>query len=268
MSVRSYLDPHPRHRDPWSLRRTRAFLDAAGHGSSAFWADSKFLAFHADIEPETARAWLPPGLRPSNPARALVFAVDYVRTALGFDYREVGVLLHARLRRKPVLHVAWMVVDDDTALILGRELLGFPKKLAEIQLEIGEDSADVRVRRRGTDLLTLHAEFAEPIAETPIFPHPIVNVRGIPGPFPNVLFRMDGGERFHSGRNARFDVQVKESPFDPLVDLGLASTQTGVHAIVDIGPSGEPRSRLPRVWPLAGLVRPSWLLRAYPFRTW
>jgi len=29
-----------------------------------------------------------------------------------------------------------MVVDDDTALILGRELLGFPKKMADIELEV------------------------------------------------------------------------------------------------------------------------------------
>jgi acetoacetate decarboxylase len=29
-----------------------------------------------------------------------------------------------------------MVVDDDTALILGREMLGFPKKMADIELEV------------------------------------------------------------------------------------------------------------------------------------
>lgn len=90
------------------------------------------------------------------------------------------------------------------------------------------------MRRRGADLLTLQVELGESIAPTPIFPYPLANVRGIPSPFPNVLFRMDGGERFHSGRAARFDVQVKESPFDPLADLGLESAQTGVHAIVDI----------------------------------
>jgi acetoacetate decarboxylase len=28
-----------------------------------------------------------------------------------------------------------MAVDDDTALILGREMLGFPKKMADIELE-------------------------------------------------------------------------------------------------------------------------------------
>ncbi|MFQ5503203.1 MAG: acetoacetate decarboxylase family protein [Planctomycetota bacterium] len=268
MKFRSYLDPHPRHRDAWSLGRTSAFLDAASHGLPAFWAESKFLALHAEIDRETASAWLPPGLRPSDPARALIFAVDYVRTALGFDYREVGVLLHARLRGKPVLHVAWMVVDDDTALILGRELLGFPKKLAEIHFEIGSESAEVLVRRRGTDLLELRAELAEPISATPIFPHPIVNVRGLPGPLPNLLFRMDGGERFNSGRAARFDLKVQESPFDPLMDLGLASVQQGVHATVDIAPRSERVSRWPRVWPVAGLIRPSWLLRAYPFRTW
>ncbi len=270
MKSDSYLDPHPRHRDPWSLRRSRDFLTGAGHSLPAFWTDSKFLVFNAEIDPETARAWLPPGLRPSNPPCALVFAVDYVKTGLGLDYREVGVLLHARFRGKPVLHVAWMVVDDDTALILGRELLGFPKKMAEIDLEIAKDSACIRVRRRGVDLLTLRAVLGDPISEMKVFPHSIVNVRGIPSLAPNVLFRMDGGERFHAGRGACFEVEVKDSAFDPLIELNLSSSQRGFHAIVDLGPKKSEGRRSPtvRVWPLAGIVRPSWLLRAYPFRSW
>lgn len=270
MKSDSYLDPNPSHRDRWSLRRSRDFLTGSGHSLPAFWTEGKFLAFDAEIGPETARAWLPPGLRPSDPPRARVFAADYPKTGLGFDYREVGVLLHARLRGKPVLHVAWMVVDDDTALILGRELLGFPKKMAEIDLEIEGDSARVRVRRRGVDLLTLSAALGDSISETKIFPHPIANVRGIPSLVPSVLFRMDPGEHFHSGCAADIEVQVKDSAFDPLVELNLSSSQRGVHAIVDLSPKeseGRPSPTV-RAWPLAGFVRPSWLLRAYPFRSW
>jgi acetoacetate decarboxylase len=178
------------------------------------------------------------------------------------------VLLHATLRKKPVLHVAWMVVDDDTALILGRELLGFPKKMAQIDVEVGETSAHAIVRRRGVDLLTIRADLGEPIAETKVFPQRIVNVRGIPSFAPDVLLRMEGGETFHSGRAAEFEVQVKESAFDPLAELGMASSQRGFHAVADIGPyppSGRPRLR---TWPLAGFIRPTWLMRAYPFRSW
>ena len=268
MSREAYLDPHPRHRDPWSLARAFDYLNGKGHELPAMWTDGKFLAFDAEVDPGSAARWLPPGLRPSDPARARVFAVDYVRTGLGFDYREVGVLLHATLRKKPVLHVTWMVVDDDTAMSLGRELLGFPKKMAEIEVEVGEASARAVVRRRGVDLLAIRADLGEPIAETKVFPRPIVNVRGLPSLLPDMLLRMDGGEHFHSGRAAEFEVQVKESAFDPLVDLGLAGSQRGFQAVVDLAPnpaSGRPR---PRTWPFAGFVRPSWLLRAYPFRSW
>jgi acetoacetate decarboxylase len=268
MSRESYLDPHPRHRDPWSLGRASDYLNGRGHGLPAMWTDSRFLVFDADVDAGTARRWLPPGLRPSDPARARIFAVDYVRTGLGFDYREVGVLLHATLRKKPVLHVAWMVVDDDTAMTLGRELLGFPKKMARIEVEVGEASARAIVRRRGVDLLTIRADLGEPIAETKVFPQRIVNVRGIPSLMPDMLLRMDPGECFHSGRAAEFEVQLKESAFDPLAELGLAGSQRGFHAVADIGPtppSGRPRLR---TWPFAGFVRPTWLMRAYPFRSW
>ncbi len=93
-------------------------------------------------------------------------------------------------------------------------------------------------------------------------------MRGIPSPMPDMLLRMDGGERFHSGRAAEFEVQVKESAFDPLAELGLAGSQRGFHAVADLAPnpaSGRPR---PRTWPFAGFVRPTWLMRAYPFRSW
>lgn len=264
----THLDPHPRHGDSWSIDRSKDFLSAGGRQLSAFWSGSKFLAFNAEIDPGTARRWLPPGLTATDPARALVFVVDYVKTGLGFDYREVGVLLHATLRRKPVLHVAWMVVDDDTAMILGRELLGFPKKMAEINIEFASDSARAVVRRRGVDLLTLDARLGDPIAETRVFPHPIVNVRGIPGLLPNMLLRIEGKEHFHSGRTADIDVKVKDSPFDPLAELGLSCTQKGLHAIVDIGVNFRRRVPTPRPWPVAGFVSPAWLIRAYPFRTW
>ena len=56
-------------------------------------------------------------------------------------------------------------LDDDTAMSLGRELLGFPKKMAEIDVEVGEDSARAIVRRRGVDLLAIRANLGEPIAE-------------------------------------------------------------------------------------------------------
>ncbi|MFQ5515527.1 MAG: acetoacetate decarboxylase family protein [Myxococcota bacterium] len=270
MKYDSYLDPHPSHRDRWSLRRTRDFVSGSGRSLSAYWTDSRYLAFDAEIDPGTAHAWLPPKLRPSDPPRARIFAADYPKTGLGLDYREVGVLLHARLRGKPVLHVAWMVVDDDTALILGRELLGFPKKMAEIDLRIAEDSACLRVRRRGVDLLTLSGVLGDPISETKVFPHPIANVRGIPSLVPSVLFRMDPGERFHSGRAARFEFEVKDSAFDPLVELNVGGSHRGFHAIVDLSPKDSEGRRSPtfRVWPVAGFVRPSWLLRAYPFRAW
>lgn len=268
MTGHSYLDSHPREGEPWSVSRSLDYMNGTGHELTAMWTGGRFLAFDAEIDTSAAKRLLPPGLKPSEPARALIFAADYVETGLGFDYREVGVLLHARLRGKPVLHVAWMVVDDDTALILGREMLGFPKKMAEIHVEIGETDATAVVRRRGVDLLSLHAELADPLSETPIFPHPIVNVLGRHGPLPNALLRMQAGERFHHGYSAEFELRIKHSAFDPLSELGLGTRQNGLVAVADLGLRKDGRPERAKQWPWVGFVRPTWLLRAYPFRAW
>jgi hypothetical protein len=84
----------------------------------------------------------------------------------------------------------------------------------------------------------------------------------------HLLLRMQAGERLHSARVAEFELQLKPSAFDPLVELGLAGGQRGLQAVADLGPMENGRPAGPRRWPLAGLVRPTWLLRAYPFRSW
>ena len=50
MSRESYLDPHPRHRDPWNLARSFDYLNGKGHELPAMWTDGEFLAFDAEVE--------------------------------------------------------------------------------------------------------------------------------------------------------------------------------------------------------------------------
>lgn len=246
---------------PWSVRRTRDIILQRRWT----WRRSQLLVGEVPIAAEIARGWLPPGLSLADEPRATVFVAHYPDTAMGFEYREAAVLIHAKLRGRRVLHCAWMVVDDDTALILGRELLGFPKKLARIDFDFEAGTASVE--RRGVRVLAITSSAAGAGSNGPAFPGPIVNLRGIPGALPNVLVAMEPNERCHASDARELRVTTQPSVCDPLTDLGMDGAHLGRRMVVDLAhPEEEDSTRFPAS-PTA-LASPTWLWSAYPFRTW
>jgi acetoacetate decarboxylase len=126
--------------------------------SGYFWTDARFLFVTVPVKPDGLGDWLPPGLRLAEPAEATLFVAHYPMTNFGSIYNEAAVLLHVEDDEGPARHCPWMVVDDDTALVLGRELLGFPKTMAEISLVEADGRLVGTVTRRGTELMRLEAE--------------------------------------------------------------------------------------------------------------
>jgi len=235
------------------------------------WQEARMATFTSEVDERTARAWLPPGLlglRIAKPARATLFIADYPRTSFGISYREAGLFLHARCWGREVLHCAWMVVDDDVALILGRELLGFPKKIAEISLTLENGNCQGVVRRGGAELITISGKGGQPTLEHPAFPLPIVNVWGIPALLPRMLLWMNPPQRVHDGWHCEMTVDVGGSDSDPLDRLGIGKRViVGTALITDLAVPPERPEILPRGFP-AGLVSPRWFLSRYPFRVW
>lgn len=70
----------------------------------------------------------------------------------GLVYMEAGVFLHVEDDNGPARFCCWIVVNDDAALIGGRELQGFPKKLAEISPREDVDKAIGSVVRKGVEV--------------------------------------------------------------------------------------------------------------------
>lgn len=247
----------------WSLTRTKGILLQENRWT---WAGAQMLVADIPVDDRVARDWLPPVLALPDQPRATVFAAHYPDTAMGFAYREAGILLHARLRRRPVLHCAWMVVDDDTALILGRELLGFPKKLARIDFDFAPYRPEASVMRRGVELLRFEGLVDGDGSDGPVFPHPIVNTRGIPGALPNLMLSMQGNERCRSSNAMRLRLHTGDSPCDPVAALGIAGEHPARRVVVDI--AGKHAGEKPSFPSPAAIVNPAWLWKAYPFRTW
>lgn len=237
-------------------------------GDAPTWAGASMVLAPVTVDREAARRWMPRALRPTG--RGLVFIADYPETSFGIAYRESGVLLEARRRRATVLHCPWMVVDDDTALILGRELFGFPKKMASITLDVGDDAVVATVDRRGGRLLTITGGLgaAADGGDAPL-PHPIVNVLGVPGPAPALLLRMDPPQVVHRERTVvHGSLAVSGGAGDPLDELGLTADGRlrWVRADLGVPPAGVRPGGVRHLatlgasaWRPIGLVSPRWL---------
>ena len=189
----------------------------SGKGTN-LWDNARFVLADVPLDRARVKKILPLGLWPSDPPRATLFIVDYTKTSFTVPYHEAAMLIHVRSPLGPGLHCCWMVVDDDTAMIYGRELLGYPKKMA--QFEFQENVGNIRavVTRRGVKVMDMEATRGG--VQTP--PPPVFDFKtfnaGAMGQFfimsPIWLFRVR--EVIHESYAAEVKLTLNASEYDPI----------------------------------------------------
>jgi acetoacetate decarboxylase len=136
-------------------------------------AEMLVATFRTDFE--IAREILPRPLSPSGEGLATAFVARYPETNFGCVYNEGALSLHCEYRGEKGWYVLSMPVDDDMAMIGGREQFGYPKKLADkIALEKDGDSVTGSVVRRGTEILRIQCRLGGVVDET------LMNDAGVP----------------------------------------------------------------------------------------
>jgi acetoacetate decarboxylase len=70
------------------------------------------------------------------------------------DYTESGVVIPARFNGQPVNFTAQMYLDDEPPIAGGREIWGFPKKLANPKLEVASDTLTATLDYAGQRVAT------------------------------------------------------------------------------------------------------------------
>lgn len=114
-------------------------------------------------EPGFVRQVLPAPLQPASDPLGMALVSHLPNTSVGFGYYEAAVAVRASYRGEDGWFRLIMPVDDDIALISGRESAAIPKKMAEsITLERDGSTVTGRVTRKGTEIITLQAELAAP----------------------------------------------------------------------------------------------------------
>jgi len=111
----------------------------------------------------------------------LAFFADYVKSTIG-QYYEAATLIDAKYKSETSgktrgFYCNSMFVDSDVAMGAGREMWGFPKKLAKIQLiEKGEQVTGI-LERNNIEVMKMTLKLEKEVAQMPMPDIPIITFR-------------------------------------------------------------------------------------------
>jgi acetoacetate decarboxylase len=200
-----------------SLSRLKEMLALGGH----LYRDAHYFSAELEIDPRAARRWIPRPLKLATPV-ATLFTAHFPHNTFGSVYNESGLFLHVKHLGARALYSPWMLVDDDVALILGRELLGYPKKMGTIDFAIDGDEIRGVASRRGTELVRMEGTLLERITDPPPFlGRPHRNIRASLGLAVPKVLAFTPSEEAIEVRRVEAKVVVAGSERDPLAELGF-----------------------------------------------
>ncbi len=235
-------------------------LGRMARGRIKLWENARFVLVDLPLDRKETRRILPPGLWLDEPARATLFIANYTKTSFTVPYREAALLIQVDTLLGRGVHCAWMVVDDDTALIYGRELLGYPKKLAEISFEEGEQGVKASVSRRGGPVVSVQAvRGAVEVNPEPVMGRKAFNVGGLgQATALNPLWMFKPREIIHQSHAARASIELYPSDWDPIERLVSGPQLSARLAVIDIVGSSY---MIP-----VGVAGPRWFTRTADMR--
>ncbi|NHI94638.1 MAG: hypothetical protein EAX96_19255 [Candidatus Lokiarchaeota archaeon] len=185
---------------------------------------------------------IPEGLKlPSGKnTTVMAFFADYVKSSIG-QYYEAATLIDVKCESKTLGKVRGfycnsMFVDSDTAMAAGREIWGFPKKLAKIQLIEKGNQVIGTLERRNIEIMKMTLDLENDIAELPMPDIPIITFRQFFAPgggdyslkqFQKIPMELEP-DKIKSGN---LKLEFKHSEEDPLsvFESGSESVVTAVY---------------------------------------
>lgn len=204
-----------------SIFKLLANMVALWQNKVKLWENARFVFIEVPLNPGETNKLLPAGMFLSRSHSATFFIADYTKTAFTVPYKECALLVHVRTPFGAGVHCPWMIVDDDTALIYGRELLGYPKKMGELNFTEEGRTISAGLTRRGVKLISVKAEKKfEEIPPRPMMGLKTFNIGGM-GQFTslNPIWMFKPGETIHEAYAAEAELTIADSPYDPIKKL-------------------------------------------------
>ncbi len=120
--------------------------------------DAQVLSIYWETKPEIIARILPPPLKPAPHPIASAFVAFYPSTNIGVTYKETALFIRATFNGEEGGYCLAMPVTNDMALIGGREIFGFPKKIAEIHYKKDGDTVEGWTERGGPRFMEIRAK--------------------------------------------------------------------------------------------------------------
>ncbi|MFA5889904.1 MAG: acetoacetate decarboxylase family protein [Actinomycetota bacterium] len=133
------------------------------------------------IPPESAQALLPQGMQFGGLEACLAIFADYQTSTVG-AYHEVVFLVSAEYEGVHGFFCPFIYVTTDATLASGREIWGFPKKIAKISVDKKGDSVSASITRAGAsiELRASVTNSADPAMVSALTAMPTFNEKIIP----------------------------------------------------------------------------------------
>lgn len=157
-----------------------------------------------ETKPEIVERLLPPPLKPSKRPIANAFVANYPKTNFGLPYFESALFLLAEFNGELGNYCLAMHVTDDMAMGGGREWFGYPKKMANIQLNrIGKD-VEAWSERLGTRYFEVRANLSGKFndKETPKI---LIDIGMVPSKMKNAVVVTYNYKHFNAPEMRGFD---------------------------------------------------------------
>jgi acetoacetate decarboxylase len=212
--------------------------------------DAEMLTVYFETYPDNVAKLIPPPLKPGPFPMGLAFVAHYPKTNFSPAYHESALFLMAAYGGVEGLFCLAMPVDDDTALILGREVFGYPKKMAHIHLEREGNDFRGGTQRHGVPFLEMKARlegtFNDPGAQQLIVdaiganPDLIIyNFKFFPNPERNGfdyhprLVRETVTRRIKTQGFGEAQLVFNDSSFDPWSDVEIVKIYGATYTVAD-----------------------------------
>ncbi|MGD2127011.1 MAG: acetoacetate decarboxylase family protein [Desulfobacteraceae bacterium] len=130
---------------------------AKTYRETADFYDAEMLTVVWETKPEIVERLLPPPLKPIARPIATAFVANYPETNFGVTYQEAALFLMAEFNSEPGSYCLSMPVTDDMAMVGGREIYGYPKKIGKIGLSREGKNVEGWAERGGVRFFELQA---------------------------------------------------------------------------------------------------------------
>lgn len=174
---------------------------------------------------DAIRRVLPPPLEPGPLPIASTYVAEFHKPDFCPPYNEAAVFVPAQYKEEPGSYCLSMPVTNDIAMIGGREIYGYPKKIAE-SISLERHGNDVRGQcvRRGVPIVEIEGKVVEVMEEeVSTGPHFLVksmaDERGIGAGLKPLLIRQQNKVELDRVEIGEGTVKFGDSIYDPLHEI-------------------------------------------------